>query len=112
MFAYQGKHIVDNIGPVFRVFVPMVLYFVIMWTGAFTFIWSLGRRERTSAKYGYEMAVVQSFTAGSNNFVSSDHVSIPSLLTVVYCRSLPLRSPLPCMGSAQTKRLRQRLAPS
>ncbi|KAJ7660550.1 sodium bile acid symporter family-domain-containing protein [Mycena rosella] len=35
MFAYQGYHIVHNIGPVFRVFVPVILYFVIMWTSAF-----------------------------------------------------------------------------
>lgn len=70
MFAYQGKHIVHNLGPVFRVFVPMILYFVIMWTSAFALVWALGRRERASAKYGYQMAVVQSFTAGSNNFVS------------------------------------------
>lgn len=54
----------------------MILYFVIMWTGAFALIWWLGRRERVkagaarvAASFGYEMAVVQSFTAGSNNFV-------------------------------------------
>lgn len=30
MFAYQGHHILQNLGPVFRVFVPMILYFVSM----------------------------------------------------------------------------------
>jgi ACR3 family arsenite efflux pump ArsB len=71
MFAYQGHHIVQNLGPVFRVFVPMILYFVVMWTGAFALVWALGRRETGSEPaYRYEMAVVQSFTAGSNNFVS------------------------------------------
>lgn len=69
MFAYQGDHIVHNLGPVFRVFVPMVLYFLLMWTGAFALVWWLGRRERAKAgegpaSFGYEMAVVQSFTAG------------------------------------------------
>ncbi|KAG6824625.1 hypothetical protein H0H92_006314 [Tricholoma furcatifolium] len=77
MFAYQGHHIVHNIGSVFRVFVPMVLYFVIMWSGAFALVAYLSRRDsrrtdgHTSRKgmFGYEMAVVQAFTAGSNNFV-------------------------------------------
>ena len=79
MFAYQGHHIVHNLGPVFRVFVPLILYFVIMWTAAFAFVWWWPRRrgrlatqdgaERSTA-WSYEMAVVQSFTAASNNFVS------------------------------------------
>ena len=30
LFAYQGNRIVHNLGPVFRVFVPMVLYFIIV----------------------------------------------------------------------------------
>lgn len=78
MFAYQGHHIVHSIGPVFRVFVPMVLYFVIMWFGSFGLVLWLSRRDRgagvgrdtNSHTWGYEMAVVQAFTAGSNNFVS------------------------------------------
>ncbi|PIL36158.1 transporter [Ganoderma sinense ZZ0214-1] len=105
MFAYQGHHIVHNLGPVFRVFVPLVLYFVIMWSAAFALVWWCARRagrardkENTSeleprteqdveggrvtrhssfpegarkAEWSYEMAVVQSFTAASNNFVST-----------------------------------------
>jgi ACR3 family arsenite transporter len=72
MFAYQGHHIVQNVAPVFRVFVPMVLYFVIMWSGAFAGVYWLGRRnsKSKSTEFGYEMVVVQAFTAGSNNFVS------------------------------------------
>lgn len=80
MFAYQGHHIVHNLGPVFRVFVPMILYFIIMWFGSFGLVLWLSRHERgtvagatvdrDSHTWGYEMAVVQSFTAGSNNFVS------------------------------------------
>lgn len=67
MFAYQGHHIVQNLGPVFRVFVPMILYFVVMWGSAFGLIYVLTRMKRQ--EFGYQMAVVQSFTAGSNNFV-------------------------------------------
>jgi arsenite transporter len=73
MFAYQGHRIIHNLGPVFRVIVPMVLYFIIMWFSSFGFIFYLTRRESANkgAKlFGYEMAVVQAFTAGSNNFVS------------------------------------------
>ena len=70
MFAYQGHHIVHNLGPVFRVFVPMILYFCVMWTAAFVLVWRLSVKYSTSALWRYEMAVVQAFTAGSNNFVS------------------------------------------
>lgn len=69
MFAYQGHHIIHNLGPVFRVFVPMILYFVIMWTSTFAGVYYLSRRESGQKEiFGYEMAVVQAFTAGSNNF--------------------------------------------
>jgi arsenite transporter len=72
MFAYQGHHIIHNLGPVFRVFVPMILYFVIMWTSTFAGVYYLSRRETGEHEiFGYEMAVVQAFTAGSNNFVST-----------------------------------------
>ena len=91
MFAYQGHHIVHNLGPVFRVFVPMVLYFAIMWSAAFTFVWWCHRRSRTGGsgagekrediQWSYEMAVVQSFTAASNNFVSRLYALGPALLT-------------------------------
>jgi ACR3 family arsenite transporter len=84
MFAYQGHHIVRNLGPVFRVFVPMVLYFIIMWTSAFALTYTIGRRRSKKDKetteggfaFGYEMAVVQSFTAGSNNFELAIAVAI------------------------------------
>lgn len=71
MFAYQGHHILHNLRPVFRVFVPMILYFVVMWFTAFGLSYYLGvKKRRMGANAGYEMAVVQAFTAGSNNFVS------------------------------------------
>ncbi|KAL7422681.1 arsenicals resistance [Cryptotrichosporon argae] len=68
IFAEQAARILDNIGNVFRVFVPMVLYFFVMWTGTFALVCHLSRRRRWAAEYGYQMAVVQAFTAGSNNF--------------------------------------------
>ncbi|THH30260.1 hypothetical protein EUX98_g3916 [Antrodiella citrinella] len=112
MFAYQGRHILHNLGPVFRIFVPLVLYFMIMWVLGFSVVYWLGRRNRARRQYagmcacrgldtntyypektgpdngpvvapssctpqpaqqetgfwGYDMAVVQAFTAGSNNF--------------------------------------------
>jgi ACR3 family arsenite transporter len=76
MFAYQGHHIIKNLGPVFRVFVPMILYFVIMWSGAFALVFCLSRREGAGGVWGYEMAVVQAFTAGSNNFELAIAVAI------------------------------------
>lgn len=66
IFAQQANRILDNIGSVFRVFVPMCLYFVIMWAGTFFLVYYLTSRKEGSKKYGYKMAVVQSFTAGSN----------------------------------------------
>ncbi|CAA7266064.1 unnamed protein product [Cyclocybe aegerita] len=71
LFAYQGHRIIRNLGPVFRVFVPQILYFTIMWSTAFFLIYYLSRRShREKNIYGYEMAVTHAFTAASNNFVS------------------------------------------
>ena len=76
LFAYQGHRIIHNIGAVFRVFVPLILYFIVMWTSTFALIYHLTRREVPQAGhdgvYGYETAVVQAFTA---DFVSR-HVSL------------------------------------
>ncbi|KIM41603.1 hypothetical protein M413DRAFT_445579 [Hebeloma cylindrosporum] len=80
LFAYQGHRIIHNLGPVFRVFVPLILYFVIMWTSTFGLIYHLARREVPQAAhdrvYGYETAVVQAFTAASNNFELAIAVAI------------------------------------
>lgn len=60
---------VDNIGTVFRIVVPLILYFVVVWTTTFMAFWYLSRRKSTSQLAGgYEYAVTQAFTAGSNNF--------------------------------------------
>ncbi|PWN51864.1 arsenical-resistance protein [Violaceomyces palustris] len=67
IFASQAKSILSNLGPVFRTFVPLILYFAIMWTASFVLVWRLSRRYGKK-EWGYQMAVVQSFTAGSNNF--------------------------------------------
>ncbi|KJE01741.1 arsenical-resistance protein [Cryptococcus gattii NT-10] len=68
IFAEQSHRILHNLGPTFRTFVPMILYFAIMWTSAFALIWWLSQKKGGGRKWGYEMAVVQAFTAGSNNF--------------------------------------------
>ncbi|TCD69012.1 hypothetical protein EIP91_009234, partial [Steccherinum ochraceum] len=117
MFAYQGHHILSNLRPVFRVFVPLILYFAIVWVMGFSLIYWLGQRSRDRRRYagmcackgldttyppekpsstpltpscppphapqqpepnfwGYDMAVVQAFTAGSNNFELAIAVAI------------------------------------
>ena len=74
IFASQARSILDNLGPVFRVFVPLCLYFFFMWTFTFFGIWKLSQRRQrkagitVSSHWGYQTAVVQSFTGGSNNF--------------------------------------------
>ena len=55
-----AAQVIDNIGSVFRVSVPMLLYFSIMWLGTFYGCWRAGLR--------YEDSVVHAFTASSNNF--------------------------------------------
>ncbi|KAK9760566.1 arsenicals resistance [Basidiobolus ranarum] len=60
MFANQGHSIIENIGSVCRVAVPMLLYFIIMFFTTFLLLRAL--------HYPYNIVVTQSFTAGSNNF--------------------------------------------
>ncbi|KAJ9128217.1 hypothetical protein QFC24_000509 [Naganishia onofrii] len=82
IFAEQARQILDNIGDVFRVFVPMIVYFAFMWTGTFVGVWWWLRRRNsrgettTSKGWAYKMAVVQAFTAGSNNFELSIAVCV------------------------------------
>ncbi|KAL4067417.1 sodium bile acid symporter family-domain-containing protein [Scleroderma yunnanense] len=88
LFAYQGHHIIDNIGKVARVAVPLILYFVVMWTGAAALLWMLVRREvlkkcvsgdrrdETERMFEYQTTVVQAFTAASNNFELAIAVTI------------------------------------
>ncbi|KZV76086.1 arsenical-resistance protein ACR3 [Peniophora sp. CONT] len=76
MFAYQGHEILHNLGPVFRTMVPLVLYFIIMWTLAFWWMYRVNARYGYGRSFSYDMAVVQSFTAGSNNFELAIAVAI------------------------------------
>ncbi|KAI0313396.1 sodium bile acid symporter family-domain-containing protein [Amylostereum chailletii] len=78
MFAYQGHAIIHNLGPVFRTAVPLVAYFILMWTSTFWGVYRLGRRTgvQGGGGGGYEMTVVQSFTAASNNFELAIAVAI------------------------------------
>lgn len=60
IFAIQGHNIVDNIGDVCRVMVPMVIYFIVMFSTSLALCrWF---------QFGYEKAITQAFTASSNNF--------------------------------------------
>lgn len=60
LFALQGHQVIENIGDVFRIAVPMSLYFAIMWVSTFFLFNYLG--------YPYTITVTQCFTASSNNF--------------------------------------------
>ncbi len=59
LFGLQGHRVINEIGDVFRVAVPMLLYFSIMWTGTVLIAWRAG--------YTYDKAVTQAFTSSSNN---------------------------------------------
>ncbi|KAG8774383.1 hypothetical protein FRC12_002022 [Ceratobasidium sp. 428] len=81
LFAFQGHRIVQNIGSVFRIFVPLTLYFVVVWVSTFFGLYFLSQRRAGSSFGGYEKAVVQAFTAGSNNFELAIAVAIASFGT-------------------------------
>ncbi|CAO3651649.1 unnamed protein product [Cunninghamella echinulata] len=68
MFANQGHHIIENIGSVCRVAVPLFVYFIIMFFLTFFILKAMG--------VDYTLIVTQSFTAGSNNFELAIAVAI------------------------------------
>ncbi|KAK4687193.1 arsenite transporter, partial [Tremellales sp. Uapishka_1] len=79
IFAQQAKEIIHNIGNVFRVVVPLVLYFAVMWVGTFGAVWYWSNRQRRQGRatdIGYEAAVVHAFTGASNNFELSIAVCV------------------------------------
>ena len=81
MFAYQGHHIIHNLREVLRVFVLMILYFVVVWSAAFSFMYDLTRKDvarRRTGIFDYEMAVMRAFSARSSNFVSLPVTSVHS----------------------------------
>ncbi|KAG8872807.1 hypothetical protein FRB98_009354, partial [Tulasnella sp. 332] len=81
LFANQGKRIVDDIGSVFRIFVPLVLYFIIVWTTTLFALYHLSRWRFAESIGGYDKAIVQAFTAGSNNFELAIAVAIANFGT-------------------------------
>ncbi|GAA6023300.1 hypothetical protein JCM10207_006226 [Rhodosporidiobolus poonsookiae] len=68
LFMVQGRAIIDNIGTVFRVCVPLVMYFTLVWTGTFLSFWKFSQSRWGKLAGGYDKAITQAFTAGSNNF--------------------------------------------
>ena len=60
MFALQGQAITANPAQVVRVALPLLLYFVLMWTAAF----ALGQRNGLD----YSRTAALAFTAAGNNF--------------------------------------------
>lgn len=70
MFSIQAHQIISNIGEVFRVAVPLILYFGIVFFSSFTFCRFL--------KIPYPQSVTQSFTASSNNFELAIAVAVGS----------------------------------
>jgi len=83
LFASQGQQIASNPGSVFRIFVPLILYFFVLWSSTFFGLYYLGRTRRGMALGlgGYDKAVVQAFTAGSNNFELAIAVAVASFGT-------------------------------
>lgn len=61
LFASQGARVVDQITSVLRVAAPLVVYFLITFSGTLLFCLKVG-------KFEYAISVTQSFTAASNNF--------------------------------------------
>ncbi|KAI0398564.1 sodium bile acid symporter family-domain-containing protein [Xylariaceae sp. FL0594] len=60
LFAYQGRQVAHQVVSVVRVAVPLVLYFVLVFSVT---LWATHR-----AGFGYRLGATQSFTAASNNF--------------------------------------------
>jgi len=60
MFAMQGDRILDRPWDVFRIALPLLLYFVVMFGGSLVLGWWL--------RFRYEEATAVSFTAAGNNF--------------------------------------------
>ncbi|EJD54751.1 arsenical-resistance protein ACR3 [Auricularia subglabra TFB-10046 SS5] len=60
LFASQGAHVVNQITSVLRVAAPLVVYFLLVFSGTVFLCRRFG--------FGYRVSCTQSFTAASNNF--------------------------------------------
>ena len=69
---------------------PMVVYFTVMWTSAFAAIFWLTRWRQE--EFGYEMAVVQAFTAGESHVQSHAFFSRTAADTAPRLRLKQLRA--------------------
>ncbi|KAK4331295.1 putative Arsenical-resistance protein 3 (putative) [Rhodotorula toruloides] len=78
LFMNQGRAIIHNIGTVFRICVPLIMYFTIVWTSTFIAFWQFSKSRWGRYAGGYDKAVVQAFTAGSNNFELAIAVAVAS----------------------------------
>ena len=68
LFALQGQRITDHPLDVARVAVPLLIYFAVMWGGAFVSAYRLG--------FPYDRSASVAFTAAGNNFELAIAVSI------------------------------------
>jgi ACR3 family arsenite transporter len=114
MFALQGQAITSNPAQVIRVAIPLLLYFVLMWSIAFT----VGK----TSGLDYPRTSALAFTAAGNNFELAIAVSIsiwgvtsqqalagvigplievPVLVSLVYV-SLALRSSFPAINAGSS----------
>lgn len=76
LFALQGNRIAHNVGSVFRIFVPLILYFTIMWSTTAFGLQAIGTRQGGRILGGYNKIIVQAFTTASNNFELAIAVAI------------------------------------
>ncbi|SCV68586.1 BQ2448_707 [Microbotryum intermedium] len=78
LFMNQGRAIIHNIGTVFRISVPLIMYFTIVWTVTFYSFYKFSRSKYGAIAGGYEKAVTQAFTTGSNNFEIAIAIAVAS----------------------------------